>query len=147
MCSGDSGGLAQVQPRRLGIAGQVMEVVEEKRWWQYAGTSMSNGRGEGTFHNKAINGILNHKTVMLPDPEIKRESEQEQKDRVVETREREIEIEERRTERLKPTSLTTCCQGSIILLTHYNANTHCVLVYYTLMSQYTKTDGCFKKHI
>lgn len=33
----------------------------------------------GHLHNKAINGILNHKTVILPDPEIKREREQEQK--------------------------------------------------------------------
>lgn len=33
----------------------------------------------GHLHNKAINGILNHKTVILPDPEIIREREQEQK--------------------------------------------------------------------
>lgn len=26
----------------------------------------------GHLHNKAINGILNHKTVILPDPEIKK---------------------------------------------------------------------------
>lgn len=85
-------------------AGSVRLSVQWRLWGPSSGTAEmlghsgagdGGGRGEevvavcryqyeqwkrgGHLHNKAINGILNHKTVILPDPEIKREREQEQK--------------------------------------------------------------------
>lgn len=78
----------------------------------------------GHLHNKAINGILNHKTVILPDPEIKREREQEQKTQS--GREKEIAGKREERRQREPTSLTTCCQG--LSSAHYNSNSHCVLL-------------------
>lgn len=47
----------------------------------------------GHLYNKAINGILNHKTVILPDPQIRKENKSKRKEW-----EKEIKGEKRKGE-------------------------------------------------
>lgn len=73
-CCGDSGGLSSGTAVTLGHSGAGdgggrEEVVAVCRY-QY-----EQWKRGGHLHNKAINGILNHKTVILPDPQIKKTSE------------------------------------------------------------------------
>lgn len=79
MCSGDSGTAETLGHSGAGDGGGREEVVAVCRY-QY-----EQWKRGGHLHNKAINGILNHKTVKLP--EIKRKGTRV-RDRVAE-RERE----------------------------------------------------------
>lgn len=77
MCSGDSGGPSSGTAETLGHSGagdgggRGEEVVAVCRY-QY-----EQWKRGGHLYNKAINGILNHKTVILPDPQIKKENKSE----------------------------------------------------------------------
>lgn len=126
-------------------AGSVRLSVQWRLWGPSSGTAETlghsgagdgGGRGEevvavcryqyeqwkrgGHLHNKAINGILNHKTVKLPDPEIKRKGTRV-RDRVAERERNSWKKREDRETRAYISNYMLPVYHSA----HYNSNIHC----------------------
>lgn len=115
MCSGDSGTAETLGHSGAGDGGGREEVVAVCRY-QY-----EQWKRGGHLHNKAINGILNHKTVKLP--EIKRKGTRV-RDRVAE---RERNSWKKNRGQRETRAYISNYMLPVYHSAHYNSNTHCAV--------------------